>query len=242
MGAEIRSRMTLKREASKMSESRLFHDVVRDRRSARSFLPDHVPDALIQAVVDDARYAPSNSNIQPWVVHIASGTARDRLSNAMLEAAAEERMTPDVPFSYDDLHGVYKERQQAQGAAYFQAAGISRDAAEQRRFAILRNLEFFGAPHVCLLFMAPVYETVRVAGDVGMYGQTFLLSLAAHGLAGVPQTLLSLFAGTVHETLGIDPSLKMLFGISFGYPEPDNPVNTFPLGKAPIDETVTFHH
>lgn len=50
-----------------------------------------------------------------------------------------------------------------------------------------------------------------------MYGQTFLLSLAAYGLAGVPPTLLSL-------------------------PEPDNPVNTFPLDKAPVDETVTFHH
>tara|TARA_R110000824_G_scaffold366730_2_gene555623 strand:+ start:154031 stop:154735 length:705 start_codon:yes stop_codon:yes gene_type:complete len=233
--------MKPKSEVSKVTEAKLFHDVVRDRRSARSFLADPVPDALLQAVVDDARYAPSNSNVQPWVVHIASGTTRDKLSKAMLDAAAEERMIPDFPFSYDDLYGLYKERQQAQGAAYFQSAGISRDATEQRRYAILRNLEFFGAPHVCLLFMPPVYEPVRVAGDVGMYGQTFLLSLAAHGLAGVPQTLLSLFAGTAREVLGIDPSLKMLFGISFGYPEPDNPVNRFPLRKAPIEETVTFH-
>lgn len=224
-----------------MSEAMLFHDVVRGRKSARSFLPDPVPDALLQLLADDARHAPSNSNVQPWVVHIVSGATRDRLSKAMLEAAAEERMSPDFPFNYDDLYGPYRERQQAQGAAYFQAAGIGREATEQRRFAILRNLEFFGAPHVCLLFMAPVYESVRVAGDVGMYGQTFLLSLAAHGLAGVPQTLLSLFAGTARDVLGIDPSLKMLFGISFGYSEPDNPVNTFPLGKAPIGETVTFH-
>ncbi|PKQ04928.1 MAG: nitroreductase [Alphaproteobacteria bacterium HGW-Alphaproteobacteria-11] len=233
--------MRLKAEAGKMQEAMPFHEVVRRRKSARSFLADPVPDALLRSVAEDARHAPSNSNVQPWVVHIASGEARDRLSKAMLEAAAEERMTPDFPFSYDDLYGVYRERQQAQGAAYFNAAGIPRDAAEQRRYAMLRNLEFFGAPHVCLLFMTPVYEPVRVAGDVGMYGQTFLLSLAAHGLAGVPQTLLSLFANTVREVLGIDPSLRMLFGISFGYPEPDNPVNSFPLGKAPVAETVTFH-
>lgn len=62
------------------------------------------------------------------------------------------------------------------------------------------------------------------------------------GIAGVPQTLLSLFAGTAREVLGVDPSLKMLFGISFGYPEPGHPVNTFPLDKALIDETVTFHY
>jgi nitroreductase len=225
-----------------MSQAKLFHDVVRSRRSARGFLPDPVPDALLQSVLDDARYAPSNSNVQPWVVHIASGATRDKLSKAMLAAAAEERFTADFPFNYDDLYGVYRQRQQAQGAAYFQAAGIARDATERRRFAIMRNLEFFGAPHVALLFMAPVYETVRVAGDVGMYGQTFLLSLAEHGLAGVPQTLLSLFAGTARDVLGVDPSLKMLFGISFGYREPGNPVNTLALDKAPLSETVTFHH
>lgn len=223
------------------AEGRLFHDVVRGRRSARSFLPDPVPDALLQAVVDDARHAPSNANVQPWQVHIASGATRDRLSRAMLAATAEGRMTPDFPFSYDDLYGVYRERQQAQGAAYFQAAGIARDAAEQRRFAMLRNLEFFGAPHVGLLFMAPVYDSVRVAGDVGMYGQTFLLSLAAHGLAGVPQTLLSFFAAEAREVLGVDPSLKMLFGISFGYAAPGEAVNAYPVGRAPIAETVTFH-
>lgn len=224
-----------------MPEAKLFNDIVRGRRSTRSFIPDPVPDALLQAVLEDARHTPSNCNVQPTVVHIVSGATRDRLSQAMLEASAANRMTLDFPFNYDDLYGNYRERQQTQGAAYFQAAGIARDAAEQRRLAMLRNLEFFGAPHACLLFMAPVFDSARVAGDVGMYGQTFLLSLAAHGLAGVPQTVLSFFADTVREVLDIDPSLKMLFGISFGYSEPGNPVNSFPLDKAPISETVTFH-
>lgn len=224
-----------------MPEAKLFQDVIRGRRSPRSFLPDPVPEALLQAVVEDARHTPSNSNIQPWHVHIASGATRDKLSKAFLEAAAEERFTWDFPFDYEQVHGIYNERRQAQGAAYFQAAGIPRDAAEQRRYAIMKNLEFFGAPHVALLFMAPVYEMVRVAGDIGMYGQSFLLSLEAHGLAGVPQTLLSFFAGTAREVLGIDPSLKMLFGISFGYSDQDAAVNLFPITKAPVGETVTFH-
>jgi hypothetical protein len=42
-----------------------------------------------------------------------------------------------------------------------------------------------------------------------MYGQTFLLALAAHGLGGVPQTMLSLFAADVREVLGVEPSLKI---------------------------------
>ena len=225
-----------------MAEARPFHDVVRDRRSIRSFLPTPVPDALIRAVCDDARHAPSNANIQPWVVHIASGATRNALSKAMLAAEAEGRMTPDFPFGYDELYGIYSERQRTQGAAYYRAIGVSREALEGRRLLMLRNLEFFGAPHVCLLFMPAFYDSVRIAGDIGMYGQTFLLSLAAHGLGGVPQTLLGFFAEPVREVLGIDPSLKMLFGISFGHPDMDSLASQYWIDKAPIDECVTFHH
>jgi nitroreductase len=231
-----------KTEICKVPEARLFYDVVRDRRSIRSFLPTPAPDELIHAVADDARHAPSNANIQPWEVHIVSGATRDKLSKAMLAAEAEGRMTPDFPFSYDEFYGAYSERQKAQAATYYQALGVSREAFGERRMTMLRNLEFFGAPHACLLFMPAFCDGVRIAGDVGMYGQTFLLSLAAHGLGGVPQTLLGFFADTVREVLGIDPSLKMLFGISFGYPDMNSPASRYWIGKAPVEETVTFHH
>ena len=128
-------------------------------------------------------------------------------------------MTPDFSFSTADFCGVYSERSKAQGAAYYQAIGVPREATEDRRLASRYNLEFFGAPHAALLFMPSFGDDVRVAGDIGMYGQTFLLSLTAHGLGGIPQTMLGFYADTIREMLGIDPSLKMLFGISFGYPD-----------------------
>lgn len=224
-----------------MPEARLFHDVVRDRRSIRSFLPNPVADELIRAVTEDARHAPSNANIQPAVVHIVSGNARDRLSKAILAAEDAGRQSPDFPWAYDELFGVYSERQKVQGATYYQAIGVTRDSVDGRRTSLLRNLDFFGAPHVCMLFMPNFYDGVRVASDVGMYAQTFLLSLAAHGLSGVPQTYLGFYADTVRAVLGIDPSLKMLFGISFGYPDLSAPASAFRMDRAPIEENVTFH-
>lgn len=224
-----------------MLEPKLFRDIVRDRRSIRSFLPQPVPAPLLRAVADDARHAPSNANIQPAVVHIVSGVTRDNLSNAILAADREGRQTPDFPWSYDDFYGVYSARQKKQGATYFKAMGIARDSEESRQQSMRRNLEFFGAPHVCLLFMPAFYDGVRVASDVGMYAQTFLLSLAAHGLAGVPQTYLGFYADTVRNVLGVDPSLKMLFGISFGYPDMYSPASAFRMEKAAIEENVTFH-
>lgn len=218
-----------------------FHDVVRDRRSIRAFQPTPVPDELIAAVLDDARHAPSNANIQPWDVHVVSGATRDAVSAAMLAADTEGRQTPDFPWDYDELRGVHRDRQVAQAAAYFRSLGIDRDAKQQRRVAVRRNLEFFDAPHACLLFMPDLYDGVRVAGDVGMFAQTFLLSLTAHDLTGVPQTLLGFYADAVREVLGIDESMKMLFGISFGYADSESPVNRYRTDKAAADENVTYY-
>lgn len=224
-----------------MPEIKNFHDVIRARHSVRSFLPKPVPEPVLRSVLEDAQHSPSNCNTQPWEIHIVSGAKRDALSRALLAADEQGRLTPDFSFSTSDFHGVYKERSSAQGAAYYQALGISREAYDERRTASLRNLEFFNAPHAALLFMPVMGDNVRVAGDIGMYAQTLLLSLTAHGLGGIPQTMLGFYADTIREVLGIDPSLKMLFGISFGYPDESSPANSYRIAKAPIEESVTFH-
>lgn len=224
-----------------MPETRSFREVVRARRSVRGFLPDVVPDGIIRSVLDDARHAPSNCNTQPWTVHVVSGAKREALSRALIAAAQADRITPDFSFSMDAFFGAYQQRASAQGAGYLEALGITRGAVDERRKASLRNLEFFGAPHVALLLMPSFGDNVRVAGDIGMYGQTLLLSLAAHGLGGIPQTMLGFYADTIRQELGIDPSLKLLFGISFGYPDESAPANRFRATKVPLEESVVFH-
>lgn len=224
-----------------MPMSKLFHDVLRERHSVRSFLSDPVPEAMIRSVLEDAQLAPSNCNTQPWQMHIVSGAKRDAISKAILADDDAGRLTPDFSFSRDDYHGIYRERSKAQGAAYYQALGVERDAADERRSASQRNLKFFDAPHVAFLFMPVMGDSVRVAGDIGMYGQTFLLSLTAHGLGGIPQTNLGFFADTIRRELGIDSELKLLFGVSFGYPDTAHAANKYRIGKAPLEESVTFH-
>lgn len=219
-----------------------FRDLLQARRSIRSFLPDPVPEEVVASVLEDAQCAPSNCNTQPWQVHIVSGQTRDVLSQAMLEAHEAGNLSLDFSFSADDVHGVYGERLRQQGAAYYQALGIPREALAERKTAALRNLSFFGAPHAAFLFMPVFGDGVRVAGDMGMYGQTFLLSLAAHGLGGVPQTVLGMHADTIRKVLGIDPSLKLLFGISFGYPDFTSAANAYRIDKIPVNESVVFHN
>ncbi|MEB6381564.1 nitroreductase [Leclercia adecarboxylata] len=224
-----------------MSNSMLFQDVVRERHSMRAFLPHPVPEDTLRSVLEDAQHSPSNCNTQPWQTHIVSGSKRDALSKAILAADEAGQLTPDFSFGINDFPGVYRERYKEQGAAYYQAIGVKRDDYDLRRDASRRNLEFFGAPHVALLFMPEVGDNVRVAGDIGMYAQTLLLSLTAHGLGGVPQTMLGFYGETIRKELGIDPSLKLLFGISLGYPDMTHPANQYRINKAPVGESVTFH-
>lgn len=224
-----------------MSDSMLFRDVVRERHSMRNFLPHAVPEDILRSVLEDAQRSPSNCNTQPWQTHIVSGSKRDALSKAILAADDAGQMTPDFSFGINDFPGVYRERYKEQGAAYYQAIGVKRDDKYLRREASRRNLEFFGAPHVALLFMPEVGDNVRVAGDIGMYAQTLLLSLTAHGLGGVPQTSLSFYGETIRKELGIEPSSKLLFGISLGYPDMDHPANQYRINKVPLGESITFH-
>ncbi len=228
------------RESSNRGEVvRVFDRIARSRRSVRGFLPHPVPRDLLERVFATAAFAPSNCNTQPWQSHVVSGTLRDRLSEIFMTTIAAGRHSLDFPYdaSYD---GVYRERQIDVAVLLYRALGVARDDKQGRREAFLRNLEFFGAPHVVFIFM-PDWCGIREACDVGMYAQNLMLSLRAHGLASCPQTILGYDADSVRRELGIDDSLKLLFGISFGYENPDLPENRIEPARAPLAESVFFH-
>lgn len=211
------------------------------RRSAtRAFAPRPVERELVREALRDAAHAPSNCNTQPWEVHVVSGAALQRLG------AALEQQYPDGPrhpdFSFDALayEGVLGERRADQGAKYYQSMGVTRDDVPARQRATARNLTFFGAPHAAFIFMPQIGDSVRVAADVGMFTQTFLLALAARGIASIPQTMLSLYPDVVRHELSLDADRRLLLGVSFGYAEEDAAVNDLRMPRD-VDDFFTFH-
>jgi len=59
-------------------------DALRQTASVRSFSDEAVPDADVYAILDDARFAPSGGNRQPWKVAVVKDTALRRgLADAM---------------------------------------------------------------------------------------------------------------------------------------------------------------
>jgi nitroreductase len=74
-----------------------------------------------------------------------------------------------------------------------------------------------------------------------MFAQTFLLALTARGMAGVPQTTLGYYPDTVREALGIPAESKLLFGISFGWPDPNTAAYRYRSPREDVDTFLTVH-
>jgi nitroreductase len=214
--------------------------LIRGRRATRAFLPDPVPPDTIEAIFDLARSAPSNSNAQPWQVEVVSGPARTKLAEAILAADGAGGRTVDFPPSEEKYAPVHSDRRRAWGAALYAALGIGRDDRTLLAEYTARSLDFYGAPHVALLY-APDSGDPRLTADVGMYAQTLLLAMTAYGVSSCPQGMLSFYADTIRETLGVTGG-KLLVGISFGYADPDAAINRIDVGREPLTETTRFHY
>lgn len=217
-----------------------FERLVGERRSIRGFLPQEIPLALLQRVLQVAQQAPSNCNVQPWVVHVVTGDATRRMRAALLDAVrTEEPLSPDIVLTppYPDA---YRARQISAAKALFTASGVRREDVEARRLSFERNFHFFDAPCAAFFFL-PDWAGMREAADCGMYVQTLMLAFVAHGLASCPQGALSHYAGVVRRELKVPEQLRLLFGLSFGYEDPSAPANQTRTGRASLSESVAIH-
>ncbi len=230
----------MKHETGDASQTEVFDKIARSRRSIRGFLPQSVEISKLEQIFQTAAFAPSNCNTQPWQSHVVSGEARDRLSSIFLETIGKGEYSLDYPYEAK-YEGEYRQRQLDVGILLYQALGVTREDKEGKRRAFLRNLEFFDAPHVVFIFM-PEWCGIREACDVGMYAQNLMLTMTAHGLASCPQTILGYGADSVRRELDIDESMKLLFGISFGYENPELPENQIVPERVELGEAVKFHN
>ena len=81
---------------------------------------------------------------------------------------------------------------------------------------------------------------VTVALDVGMYIQSLLLTMTAHGLGACAQGSMRYYPDDVRELLEIPESTAIVLGISFGYEDPEIAANRTRVGRVPLGESVRF--
>lgn len=220
------------------NSKQVFANIVSRRRSMRDFKPDPVPRELIESVFGTAQRAPSNCNTQPWFVHVVTGEKLERLREALPAKFAAGEIALDFPYD-GQYEGVYKERQYASAAALYDSLGIARDQKAERNAWFMRNFSFFDAPAVAF-FTLPTGFGLREACDLGMFAQTVMLGLTAHGLGSCPQTALAFLANVIRPELSLGDHEQLMFGMSFGYPT-DTAVNEVTTERASLADVVTFH-
>lgn len=71
------------------TDFKAFKDVVQSRRSIRRFLPEPIPDSLVEEILDLGMLAPNSSNLQPWVFYwVKNEQKRKALAGATLNQNA----------------------------------------------------------------------------------------------------------------------------------------------------------
>ena len=216
-----------------------FASLVRERRSVRGFLDKRVPEDILRAVFETARWSPSGTNVQPWHVCVASGEVCDRLRQGFLErfGAGVKIQTDHIP---DGRTGApWQDRKRACARALYGAMDIEWEDRAGRGAAQRRNYEFFDAPHAAFLGIHEIFGPQSIS-DVGMFAQTLMLAMTSHGISSCSQGTLRNYPDFIREVFGLPPEIKILYGISFGYEDPDVPANAARTERAPLEETVQF--
>ena len=216
-------------------------EAVATRRSVRQFTDRALDLAVLERVLDKARNAPSGGNVQPWNAIVLTGEPLARLTEAILAKAASEPMGSG--FEYDiyptALEGRYEAQRRAVGHAMFEAVGLGREDKAGRIAQMAQNWTGFGAP-VQLFTYTRKYMGPPQWSDMGMWLQTVMLLLREEGLDSCAQEIWARYGEFMKGQLGIDDEHIFFCGMAIGYRDPIAPINTFPVPRVALAETVAF--
>jgi len=212
-------------------------EAINHRRSVRGFTDKTVPKATIDEILLLAQKSPSNCNVQPWQVLLASGSACDSLRNQLSDAfLSGQPMKSDFPTDLK-FEGVLRERQVACAQALYGAMGIERHDKVGRAKATARNYQFFNAPHVLFISMPKTFNQA-IAVDIGIYAQTLMLLMTAYGIGSCAQASIAYYPDIIRRFFDLDEEQGILFGISFGYEDEKVAANKTRTSRANLDEIL----
>ncbi|WP_298439651.1 nitroreductase [uncultured Ferrimonas sp.] len=216
-----------------------LEQLLRSRRSVRGFTNQAIDSATLEQIFTEAQLSPSNCNTQPWQTYVASGNSCNQLRQGLVEQIMAGT-PPKAEFDYfSKFSGEHRTRQVECAEALYGAMGIPREDKRGRMGALVRNYQFFDAPHVAFICMNKEYDIVNSL-DIGVYLQTLMLVMEAHGVASCAQGALAYFPPLVKEVMGIPEQEGILVGISFGYEDPDVAANNARTSRAPLAQCVQF--
>ncbi len=224
---------------------RCVDEALTSRRSVRAFLPEPVARDVVEDILRVASRAPSGTNTQPWRVRVLTGSALQRLGDAiMAEYNAINGPTTDKA-EYDyyprQWFSPYVDRRRKLGFELYRLLGIAKDDKAAMHAQMGRNFRFFGAP-VGLIFSIDRRLGQGSWLDYGFFLQAIATAARGRGLHTCPQAAFAEFPMTIARVLGFEAHEQVVCGMSLGYEDTQAVENRLRSEREPVQAFTTFLH
>jgi len=219
-----------------------FQALVNSRKSVRGFKDQAVPRAVIEAIIDDAKRAPSSMNTQPWHVHVLTGAPLDQVRRRnMEEMIAGAKPKRDI-VTHGEYQGEHRFRQVEIAKKLFAAMGIARDDKPMRQDWVLRGFRQFDAPVSLVL----TYDRVLDPGatchfDLGALCYGIVLAAWDRGLGTVVNGQGITRSDIVREVANIPEDQVIMTCVAMGYPDDSFAANGVKSDRKPNSDFVRYH-
>ena len=203
-----------------------FEQLIRDRKSIRGYKTEPVSKAVIEEIIETAKWAPSSMNTQPWYVHVLTGEPLDRVrqgnSDNMLAGVPPKR---DFPMK-ESYEGEHRQRQIDVAIQLFEEMNIARDDKSKRQDWVMRGFRQFDAPVSIVLTYDKYLEPAAISQfDLGAFSHAIVLAAWERGLGCVINGQGIMQSAVVREHAGIPDDQNIMICIAMGYPDYDFPAN-----------------
>jgi nitroreductase len=214
-------------------------EAIYKRISVRGFLDKPIEKDKLLRVLELSTRAASWKNAQAYKMIVVQGTKRKRLEQRFIEAI--EAGVPETPdFPYQEQYPSYiKKRMVELGYSYYSHLGVDRKDKEKRQALMLKNFRFFHAP-CAIFFLMEKDMGYWPSLDLGILLGTIMIAARDEGLETVAQASLSSYPGIIKEELSITDNWKIAVGMSIGYPDPNDPANSFFSKREPLSELLEY--
>jgi len=217
---------------------------ITSRRSIRAFLSTPIPEATIREILEVATRAPSGTNTQPWKVHVLTGAARQRLSDAIKavydDPAERAQHTEEYDYYPREWISPYIDRRRKIGWDLYGLLGIGKTDKDKMHAQHGRNYAFFDAP-VGLIF---TIDRILAQGswlDYGMFLENIMIAARGRGLDTCPQAAFTQFHRVIARELQLGDREMVVCGMSLGVADNDAIANRLTTARATVDEFAKFH-
>jgi nitroreductase len=216
-------------------------EAARSRRSIRAYRPDPVPPQILREIVELGRHAPSGSNIQPWQVHVLTGSTLRRVGGAIQKAFLDDEPGHRRDYDYytDPVFEPYLARRRACGWGLYGTLGIGKGDHEKSKAFRAQNYVFFGAPAGLIFTIDRKLEKGSWL-DYGMFLQTLMLAARAKGLHTCAEASIASYPDIVRRELGLGDDRVVICGMAMGYADGGAVVKSFQPARIALEDYAVF--